>query len=200
MFRHAVAGELIDVVTVERLKALEPLRKGQTKAPEKERTKPVPLETVRQTAKHLSPIIKSMLRIQISTGMRPKELCMMRPCDIDRSGDVWIYRPSQHKTDWCGREKAIPLVGDARDAVTEYLQRDPESYVSRLRGDGVAARQGGGKTCDTAQPRQPSGYESKSKPEDSTRERYDAASYRQAITRAAKPRRLNAGRRIRFVT
>ena len=35
-----------------------------------------------------------MVRIQVATGMRPSEVCKMRPCDIDLSReDAWIYRP-----------------------------------------------------------------------------------------------------------
>lgn len=29
----------------------------------------------------------------VATGMRPRELCKLRPCDIDRSGVVLMYRP-----------------------------------------------------------------------------------------------------------
>ena len=128
IFKHAVAGELIDFAIVQRLQTLEPLRRGQTDAPETPEVLPVPIEHVRKTAEHLPPNVKAMLRIQIATGMRPKELFAMRPCDIDRTGPVWIYRPSNHKTSWCGKAKAIPLIDDARDAATEYLQRDPDAY------------------------------------------------------------------------
>ena len=42
--------------------------------------------------------------------MRPREACIMRACDIDMSGDVWLYRPSSHKNAWRGRGlvKALP--------------------------------------------------------------------------------------------
>lgn len=85
IFAHAVSGELLDVSVVARLKTLTSLRNGQTTAPESPEVAPANLEHVRATAVFLSPIIKSMLRIQIATGMRPKEICVMRPCDIDRS-------------------------------------------------------------------------------------------------------------------
>ncbi|MCD0459972.1 tyrosine-type recombinase/integrase [Roseiconus lacunae] len=185
IFKHAVAGELVEVNVFERLRTLEPLRKGQTIAPEKERTAPVPLETVRKTAEHLSPIIKAMLRIQVATGMRPKELCMMRPCDIDRKGEVWIYRPSEHKTQWCGKDKAIPIVGDAREAVTEFLQRSLESYcfspkeAMAWRHAQAAAR----RKTPKKQGNRP-GSNRKKTPKRLPRERYDSASYRQAIARA----------------
>ena len=33
----------------------------------------------------------AMVRIQYLTGMRPGELCAMRPCDLDRSQPEWKY-------------------------------------------------------------------------------------------------------------
>lgn len=187
MFRHGVAGELITVAKVQQLQTLEPLRKGQTKAPETEAVEPANLEHVRATAKHLSPVVKAMLRVQIATGARPKEVCMMRPCDIDRSGEVWVYKPSEHKTDWVGKAKHIPLVGDARAAVEDYLNRDPQAYcfspaesMAWRRAVGTAKRK-----TPKNQGNRP-GTNRKENPKRVPRERYDAASYRQAIERAAK--------------
>ncbi len=187
VFRYSVAGELIDVAVVQRLETLETLRKGQTKAHETPEVTPADIGHVRATAEHLSPIVKSMLRIQIATGARPKEICMMRPRDIDRSGEVWIYRPSDHKTQWRGKTKAIPLLGDARDAITDYLQRDPDAYcfspaeaMAWRRAVGTAKRTTP-LSCGNSR-----GTNVKADPKRVPRNQYDAQSYRQAITRAAK--------------
>ena len=187
IFKHAVAGELIDAGKIQQLQTLEPLRNGQTTAPETPEVEPAVLADVRATAKHLSPIIKSMLRIQIATGMRPKEVCMMRPCDIDRSGETWLYKPSSHKTQWCGKAKVIPLVGDARAAITDYLQRDPESYCfspaeAMAWRHAVAAAK---RVTPRNQGNRP-GTNRKANPKTQPRDQYDATSYRQAIQRAAK--------------
>ena len=128
MWRYAVSQELIPATCWERLRSVESLRIGQTTAPEKDPIRPVNLEVVRATAKHLSPIIKAMVRIQVATGMRPSEICRMRPIDIDRSGEVWVYRPAKHKTANKGKIKAVPLIDDARSAVTDYLNRDPNAF------------------------------------------------------------------------
>ncbi|MCC9645010.1 site-specific integrase [Rhodopirellula sp. JC740] len=187
MFTHAVSGELVDIAKVQQLKTLETLRCGQTTAPETAPVKPVPIEQVRQTAPHLSPIIKAMLRIQVATGMRPGELCIMRPCDIDRSGENWIYVPSKHKTGWRGKSKAIPLVGDARDAITEFLQRHPESFcfspkeAMEWRHAVAAANRTTPMSCGNRP-----GTNRKKSPKRLPRDRYDPQSYRQAIQRAQK--------------
>lgn len=70
IFRNAVAGELIDVSVVLQMESLESLRCGQTEAHETEEVQPANLAHVRATAEHLSPIVKTMLRIQVATGKR----------------------------------------------------------------------------------------------------------------------------------
>ncbi len=57
--------------------------------------------------------------------MRPAELCILRPADIDRSGDVWVYRPSDHKTQHHGRGPSSPMpngVAASKDGVAIFLQ------------------------------------------------------------------------------
>lgn len=39
-----------------------------------------------------------MVQMQLLTAARPGEVCIMRPCDIDRSGRIWVYKPKDHKT------------------------------------------------------------------------------------------------------
>ena len=51
----------------------------------------------------------SMLLLQWWTGCRPGEVRIMRACDIDRSGPVWIYRPMMHKNQWRGQTREIVL-------------------------------------------------------------------------------------------
>ena len=182
MYKHAVAEELVDQDAWQRLKSLEPLRAGQTTAKEREPVKPVPIECVRATAAFLSPVLKAMLRIHIATGMRPSELCRMRPADIDRTGEVWMYRLTKHKTASRGKARAIPIVGDAQDALVDYLNRKPDSYcfspaesIAWLRAKQRADRKGYG-----------SYRKRKSNPERQPGDCYDSSSYRKAIQSAAK--------------
>ena len=187
IWRHAVAQELVPSTCWERLRSVESLRAGQTTAPEKDPIGPVDIAVVRATAKHLSPVVKSMMRVQIATGMRPSEVCGMRPVDIDRSGEVWVYRPKQHKTANRGKVKVVPLVGDARDAITEYLQRDPDAFCFSPRESMAWYR--AIKLANRTTPLScgnKAGTNKKAKPAKEPGDRYDHGSYRQAIQRAAK--------------
>ncbi len=185
LFKYAVSQELASVNTWQALRSVEALRAGQTEAPETEPVRPVAIEIVRQTAKHLSPVLKAMLRVHVATGMRPSELCRIRPCDIDRSGPVWIYRPAKHKTAGRGKTRAIPIVGDALDALVEYMNRDTHSYCFSP-AESVAWWQAQ-KRANRKSKVQPSQISrAKENPAKQPRDCYDSHSYRQSIQRAAK--------------
>jgi integrase len=109
----------------------------------------------------------------------------MRPCDIDRAGEVWFYRPKRHKTAGKGKVKAVPLLDDARAAVTEYLNRPAESYLfspaeslAWYRAKQRQARQ------SKVQPSQLD--RRKDDPQKQPRDCFDSHSFRQSIQRAAK--------------
>ena len=69
-----------------------------------------------------------MVRLQRLTGCRPAEVCILRPCDVDTSGDVWLYRPGSHKTEHHDRERVICVGPKAQDVLRPYLLRPAESY------------------------------------------------------------------------
>lgn len=188
MFKYAVSQELVNESTWQRLRSVEPLREGQTTAPETDPVEPVSLDIVRATAKELSPILKAMIRIHAQTGMRPSELCKIKPVDIDRSdNEIWFYRPKKHKTASKGKKKAVPIVGDARDALTDYINRDPESYCFSPR-ESMAwfrAKQAAERTTPPNTGNGP-GKNRKANPKKQPGLCFTATSYRQAIQRAAK--------------
>jgi integrase len=188
IFRYAVSRELVGPELIVALDTLDPLRYGQTEARESEPVKPVDIETVRLTARHLSPVIKAMIRVQAATGMRPGEVTSIRPIDIEqRSDGVWVYRPPNHKTKHKGKTRAIPLVGDARLALVPFLDRPDEAYCFSPAESMAWHREQRRKARKT-----PSKYGNrpgtnrKENPRKQPGEKFDKDSYRRAIQRAAK--------------
>lgn len=181
VFKHGVARELVPPTVLVGLKALAPLVSGEAGF-ERSRRRAVPLEHVRATAKHLTPILRDMLTVQLATGMRPSEICSMRPMDIDRTGEVWLFKPTNHKTAWKGVEREIPILGEARQAIENYLNRKTDAYLFSPKESMAWLR---------AKLRsERTGYGSYKKPADNPKkqpgEKYTSCSYRQAITKAAK--------------
>ena len=98
VFKWAASEELVPVAVYQALRTLAGLRKGRTEARESEPVKPVDPAHVAATLLFLTPHLRRMVELQRLTGMRPGEVCRLRLCEVDRTGDVWIYRPTQHKT------------------------------------------------------------------------------------------------------
>jgi integrase len=110
IFRWAVGEELIPATVYQALKTVPGLQRGRvSNVHESKPIKPVPEEHIAPVLKELSPQLAAIVQLQLHTGMRPDEATIMRPCDIDRSGDIWVYRPQSHKTEHHGIEKSICL-------------------------------------------------------------------------------------------
>ncbi|MBN1126005.1 MAG: tyrosine-type recombinase/integrase [Sedimentisphaerales bacterium] len=129
MFKWGVSQEMVPAHIFQRLDALEGLKKGRSQAKEPRKVSPVSEETVEAVLPYMSETMKAMVRIHWLTGMRSTEVCIMRPCDIDRSDSVWIYRPVEHK----GRhledyERVVPLGPQAQEILRPFLLRPAEDY------------------------------------------------------------------------
>lgn len=130
-FKHAASDELIPATVPAALETVAGLRAGRTAAREPAPVLPVPDDAVDATLSNLPQVVADMVRLQRLTGMRPGEVCSLRPCDVDRSAMPWQYRPATHKTEHHGRERVVFLGPHAREVLLRYLARDAESFCFR---------------------------------------------------------------------
>jgi integrase len=77
-----------------------------------------------------------MVELQLLAGMRPGETVVMRACDIDMSGKVWLYRPGsdrgplgQHKTAHHGHQRVIALGPRAQAVIRAFLKVDMQASL-----------------------------------------------------------------------
>jgi integrase len=131
MFRWAAAEGCLPAAVPQSLMLVPGLRRGRTIARETEPVTPVDDAIVDATLPHLSPVVADMVRFQRFTGCRPNEVCQLRPCDVDRSGDVWVYRPQSHKTAHHGHERVIFVGPQAQAVLLRYLARDAQAFCFR---------------------------------------------------------------------
>jgi integrase len=110
MFKWAAGQQLVSIAAWQSLTAVSGLRCGHTTAPENEPIGPIDEATVVATLPHLPDTVVAMVRLQRLTGMRPDEICRLRPCEVDRSGEVWTFMPSHHKTVHRGRVRHFEIV------------------------------------------------------------------------------------------
>ncbi len=146
MFEWGVAEELVSPSIYQALAAVKGLRKGRTAAREPVPVPPVPVEVVEATLPHVFPVVADMVRLQRLTGCRPSEVCQVRPMDIDRTGDIWVYRPASHKTEHHERSRVI-FIGPKAQAVLSDGQRQLVDVVQevghRLTTTGILEALGG---------------------------------------------------------
>ena len=86
--KWAVGEELAPASVYQALKALAPLRRGHSDAPETEARLPANPDHVTATLPFLPPHVKAIVEVLRATGMRPGEVCSMTLSQIDRSGPL----------------------------------------------------------------------------------------------------------------
>ncbi len=192
MFQWAVAEQIVAPAVYQGLQAVAGLRKGRTEAREPTPVLPVADEVVDATLPHLPLVVADMVRFQRLTGCRPGEVCQLRPCDVERSGDVWHYRPESHKTEYCDRKRIIYIGPRAQGVLLPYLVRDAHAHCfqpvesEQQRRDEQRARR-----KSRVQPSQLN--RRKARPKRTPRTAYNKDSYNRAITRGIE--KANAQRR-----
>src|SRR5207248_6956769 len=77
----------------------------------------------------LSRQVRGLIRFMGLTGCRPGEACRLRRCDIDTTGDVWLFRPGHHKNAHRGKGRVIAIGPRARALLDEFPTDDPRDYV-----------------------------------------------------------------------
>ncbi len=129
VFRWAVEQEMVPPSVYQGLAAVRGLARGRSGARETEPVKPVTEDLVRQTLPFLNRHVGAMVELQLYTGMRPGEACVMRACDIDMSGAVWLYRPDRHKTAHHGHQRVIAIGPKAQEIIRDFLTLDMHAYL-----------------------------------------------------------------------
>ncbi len=129
LFKWAVENELVPATVHHGLLAVAGLRCGRSGARETDPIRPVADESIDAVQPHVSRQVWALIRLQRLTAMRPGEAVIMRGCDIDTSGELWEYEPSEHKGEHHDRDRIVPLGPKARRIVQEFLKPDLSAYL-----------------------------------------------------------------------
>ena len=183
IFKWGASQEIIPAAIHQALTTVSGVRRGRSGAVEAAPVKPIPEADVQATLPYMSSVVADMVCFQRVTGCRPGEVCILRPCDVDRSGDVWVYCPKSHKTEHHGHDRAIHIGPKSQGILTRYLLREADGYcfspAEALRQRHIEQR---ARRKSKVQPSQVD--RSKAKPQHHAGDRYTTGSYRRAIHRA----------------
>ena len=109
IFKWGVEREIVPPQVLLGLSAVGGLRRGGGECREGRIVRPVPDALIDCTLPCLPPPALAMVQLLRLTGMRVGEACAMRPADIDKTGTVWTYRPTHHKTASRGHVRVIAI-------------------------------------------------------------------------------------------
>lgn len=140
----------------------------------------VPDAHVEAVLPFLSPTVAAMVQLQLLTGMRSGELCIMRTADIDTTGSVWLYRPTTHKTAHHGHSRVVQIGPKAQDVLRPYLKLDLLAHIFspiQARAERDAIKRARRKT--KVQPSQRN--RKKRRPGIALGQRYDTKGYHRAV-------------------
>ncbi|NLF69173.1 MAG: recombinase XerD [Candidatus Anammoximicrobium sp.] len=182
LFKWGVENELVPPSVFHGLQAVRGLARGRSEARESKPVKPVPEAFVDAIKPKVAPQIWTMIELQRLTGMRPGEVTVMRTCDIDTSGRVWIYTPASHKTARFGHRRQIYLGPQAQAVLRSWLRTDLQAYLFQPKEAVEWKRQQRGLARKTPLScgNRP-GTNKRSRPRKEPGDRYDVRAYHRAI-------------------
>jgi len=131
MFRWAIADgkRLVPAAVLTELEAVSDLKYGRSDARETAPVKPVPVAWVDAIESHVSRQVWGLIQFQRATGARPGEALIVRPCDLNTTGDVWEYRPAVHKTEHHGRDRVVFVGPKGQEILRQFLTTDLQKYL-----------------------------------------------------------------------
>ena len=166
---------------------LQPLKAGRCgDIPEGEPVEPVNLDRVEAVKPHVSRQVWGMIQLQLASGMRPQEVRIIRWCDIDQSGDVWLYVPRKHKMQHHNRHRRIYIGPVGQDILGEFLKADREAYIFSPRDAERERREEQRRERQTPMTPSQAGRVKLAAPRRTPGVMYSKDSYNRAITRACE--------------
>ena len=191
-FAWAVSKELVPPSVLAALQSVTGLRQGRSPAREGKAVPPVPDEVVDATLPYLTRPVAALIRVQRLTGARPGEVCAMRPCDLDTTGAIWVYRPGsdqgpqgKHKTAFHGHYRAIPIGPRAQEVIKGFLDRAPDAYLFSPR-EAMAGFRAAQRAARKSKVQPSQADRGKARPKKAPGERYNHRSLGKAIKTVCK--------------
>jgi hypothetical protein len=127
---------IVTAATADALRHVKGLKRTRTTAPEGRKVRPVVWRDVERTLPLLRPALAALVRFHRLAGCRAAEACVVRPCDVDQHADsvdgLWLYRPSEYKTEHYDQPPAAYwLNADAQAVLGPWLEKcpTPESWA-----------------------------------------------------------------------
>jgi integrase len=155
VWRWAEEKKLVAPGTWAALCGVKPVRPNRPGAREPQRAKTTTMAEVRAVCRRLTSVLRAMVLTQFWSGMRSGELREMLLSELDRTGEVWVYRPGRHKTDYLGHSRSVYLGPRAQAVLRPFVRLAQSSgqdgpVFPSPRGGGCWTRDGYSHACRVA--------------------------------------------------
>jgi integrase len=129
LMRWGCAKKIVPANNLVNIEAVASLKAGRCNARETEIVKPVDPAIVEKTLPFMAPTPADMVRLMLLSGCRVGELCRLTGRELDRSGSVWVYTPTHHKTQARGHVRNIAFGPQAMLILRKYIKADPDAFL-----------------------------------------------------------------------
>ncbi len=186
IFKFGVRVGIVPSGVHEALRSVPGLKRGRTAAAETNPILPAPERAIEAVKPHLSRQVRAMVDVQLLTGARPGEVCIMRPVDIDMTAAVWLYTPADHKNAHREQARTIYLGPRAQAIITPFLTgRAVDAYLfSPIEAEAERRAALAEKRTTPLRQGNSAGTNRRRRPKRQPGPVYDTDSYRRAIHRA----------------
>ena len=176
-FRHCSALEIIPPAVYHGLSSLPGLRREEVKAAR--RIPPVSDKHIEAVKPFVSASVWAAIEVILLTAARPSEILNLRPCDIDRSGNIWQATLTHHKNEHRDQPRVLFFGKRCQEILRPFIVlRKQEEYLFSPK-DAFAERsqasEGHRRTNQPETPRQT---------DRTVGDKYDAHTFRRTIERA----------------
>jgi integrase len=182
MFKWAVSEQFVSPIILHGLQAVTGLKRGRTRAKESKRVLPVDENHVYAVLPYTMPVVAAMIELQLLTGMRPGEMCLLRPCDLDRLESVWHYYPEKHKNIYRNIERIVSIGPRGQELLTPFLLRAKDAYCfSPAEAEKQRRQKASSERKTPLSHGNRVGTNRKDDPKRTPGDKYDSTSYRKAV-------------------
>jgi integrase len=129
VFKFGHLAGLVSMSLVSSLSYVKPIKIGDAR--ENKKIKGIPKDDFIKILPFVTETVADMLKLQLSTAMRPCEVSRMKFEDIDMEydGENWLYTPPKHKTAWRGKIRTILLGLEEQEILKKYLNKEADELI-----------------------------------------------------------------------
>jgi len=139
MFKWAVSRQYLHVQQFQSLGTVRALRRGRrvmagSKIPrEGDKVRPPDPAAIKAVKAYLPRMIAAMVDLQLLTGMRPNEVCSIRPADLKKTATKGVVAygvlDEANKTAWLDIERTVYIGPKGMAILKPLIPTDPEEYI-----------------------------------------------------------------------